>query len=705
MNKVFRGSIVKKMILGICIPTILIFGIAAFATLKVVEKPVNYLQEQELTAKSQIAASQISEFFTKQKEVVRQMGTNSEMQDIMMRVQTGERVVEDVQFKNIERTLDNIHALDPEVISAVWFADADTSNLYMSNDYIADDGSWQFDERPWCIEMKAANGMIMSEPYIDVATKDIVTTIATPIYAPDSNQIIGAVGMNLLLDSLDTKMSSYKLGENGFFILTTKGGKIIYHPDHDVIGKSVDEIDVSDNYRTLIKTSQEGFLKYTANGEDKYGYVCRVGDTGWTVTSGLPENEYLQTINSLRNSMFLVVGIGIIILAAFILLISMGITKPLKKLAVITDALTQGELDVEVDVNSNDETGRLAYSMKQLVARLKDYIAYINEISELLKKMGQGNLNLDFKQAYDGEFAVVKEALVSTSDLLNETLSQINATAEQVSSGSEQVSAGAQSLSQGATEQASSIQELAATIEDISQQIEQTAENALKAKNISMETNETTTQGQKQMREMIVAMEEISRTSAEIGKIIKNIDDIAFQTNILALNAAVEAARAGSAGKGFAVVADEVRNLAGKSAESAKNTATLIESAIHAIENGSKIVEETASSLEAVVVGSQKTAEVIQNIANASDEQAKSISQVNIGVEQVSAVVQTNSAAAEESAATSEELSAQAQMLKELIGKFTLKGNTSSYYAYDEEPKFSDMDDAPQYYDLDDGKY
>ncbi len=704
MDNVFRGSIVKKMILGICIPTMLIFGVAAFSVLKTVEKPVTTLQQQELTAKSQIASAQISEFFTKQKEVVKQMAANSAIQDIMLRVGPGAKVVEDPGFKSIERTLDNIHAMDPDVISAAWIADEDTSQLYMSNDYIADDGSWQIHQRPWYIEMEAANGLIMSEPYIDVATNTLVSTIAMPIYAPNSKKIIGATGLDFSLGSLDTQMGNYKIGENGFFVLTTKNGGIICHPDDAMIGKNITEVNISDNIRTLLQSGEEGFLKYQSDGKDSYGFVSRIGDTGWSVTSGLPEEEYFKTLNAIKTNVGIVAGIGLILLGACIFIISIGIAKPLKRLTVITDALANGELDVDVNVKSNDEIGHLASSMVLLVGRLKDYIAYINEISDLLKKMGQGNLTLDFKQSYDGEFAIVKEALTNTSELLNETLTQINATAEQVSSGSNQVSAGAQSLSQGATEQASSIQELAATIEDISNQIEQTAENALKAKQISMSTNETTAQGQRQMQEMITAMEEISRTSTEIGKIIKNIDDIAFQTNILALNAAVEAARAGTAGKGFAVVADEVRNLAGKSAESAKNTATLIESAIRAIENGSKIVSETATSLEAVVSGSQKTAEVIQYIADASDEQAKSISQVSLGVEQVSAVVQTNSAAAEESAATSEELSAQAQVLKELISKFQLKETDKNYFGYDSyEDNYNATEDTSHHYDS--GKY
>lgn len=704
MKKGFQNSIFKKMILGICLPTIIIYGIAVFSVLKLVEKPVYHLMEENLKTNSQVASSQVGEFFARQKEVVKQMSANCEFQDLQNKVVPGVKLVEGEGFKNIERTLDNIHSLDPEVISAAWVADEDSSQLYMSNDYISDE-TFDIHQRPWFIELEKTNSVILSEPYIDVATNKLITTITAPIFGGSTNKIIGAVGLDFSLESLDKQMSSYTLGEKGFFVLVSKDGTIIYHPNTDEIGKTISEVDLSDNIVSLLSSKQEGNITYDAMGETVYGYVSNVGDTGWSIISGLPEREFHQTLSRIKTSIGIILAVGIALLAIFIFLISLSLVKPLRKLSVVTNKLAEGHLDVEIDVKSNDEIGSLASSMQLLVGRLKTYIDYINEISDLLKRMGQGELELNFKQTYDGEFALVKQALVTTSDMLNETLSQINVTAEQVASGSDQVSSGAQALSQGATEQASSIEELSATMNDISTQIQQTAENALRAKEISVDTNRATMQGKEQMQQMISAMEEISNTSTEIGKIIKNIDDIAFQTNILALNAAVEAARAGSAGKGFAVVADEVRNLAGKSAESAKTTAILIENAVTAIENGTKIVAETAKSLEDIVEGSQKSTNVIQDIANASDEQAHSMNQVNLGVEQISAVVQTNSASAEESAATSEELSAQAQMLKELISRFKLKEtNQKNYYGLDDSYDYHNTNDE-DYSDDFGGKY
>ncbi|MGE4214162.1 MAG: methyl-accepting chemotaxis protein [Anaerotignaceae bacterium] len=381
-----------------------------------------------------------------------------------------------------------------------------------------------------------------------------------------------------------------------------------------------------------------------------------------------------------------IMGLIIIILICIAISVGLGvyiilsIVRPIGKLNRVTQILAEGNLEVDIDIDTHDEVGHLAKSMGILADRLKKYIHYIDEISYLLEEMGHGNLNLTFKNTYDGDFAKIKNALSSTASLLKETLTQIDIAAEQVASGSEQIASGAQALSQGATQQASSIEELSASINEVSSHSSNTSKNAEEAKVVANESMIAVTRGKEQMEQMVLSMEEISSTSNEIGKIIKAIEDIAFQTNILALNAAVEAARAGEAGKGFAVVADEVRNLAGKSAESAKNTAILIEQAVHAVEQGVNNVNETANSLEEVVKNVEKTTNIVQHIADASKEQASSIAQVNIGVEQVVAVVQTNSATAEESAAASEELSSQSHMLKELIGNFKLKGGHDMTY-------------------------
>ena len=256
---------------------------------------------------------------------------------------------------------------------------------------------------------------------------------------------------------------------------------------------------------------------------------------------------------------------------------------------------------------------------------------------------------------------------------MHDLIEKVDTAAEQVAAGTKQVSEGSQAISQGATEQASSIEELTASITQIAEQTKQNAKRANEANALTLSAKGDADQGNERMQAMQSAMTEINQASEDISKIIKVIDDIAFQTNILALNAAVEAARAGAHGKGFAVVAEEVRNLAARSANAAKETTALIEGSVKKTEAGTQIADETAQALANIVAGVETAAQLVGEIAAASEEQAGAITQVNGGIDQVNQVVQTNSATSEETAASAEELSSQAELLKDMVGRFTLK--------------------------------
>lgn len=362
------------------------------------------------------------------------------------------------------------------------------------------------------------------------------------------------------------------------------------------------------------------------------------------------------------------------IVAIFIgIVIARSVSNPVQIIEAAAKEMANGHLNATINYEAGDELGALCDSMRMMMKRLKFYMDEITEITGLL---ASGDLNVkDPTEEFLGDFRPVQLSLENLVKALNTTMTQINQSADQVSAGSEQVSSGSQALAQGATEQASSVEELAATIGDISNQVSMTAQNAADAREQMGQAGDETNRCNEQMQEMIGAMNEISQKSDEIGKIIKTIEDIAFQTNILSLNAAVEAARAGEAGKGFAVVADEVRNLANKSAEASKNTAALIEGSIMAIGKGVKIAGATAESLLKVVDSANTVATTVEQISDAASAQAASIAQVTQGIDQISSVVQTNSATAEESAAASEELSGQAQVLKDLVSQFKLKND------------------------------
>jgi methyl-accepting chemotaxis protein len=339
------------------------------------------------------------------------------------------------------------------------------------------------------------------------------------------------------------------------------------------------------------------------------------------------------------------------------------------------ERLTQAAVNGDLKARGNVE--RFEGGYQQIVSgfnqALDAMVEPVNEASAVLQEMAGGNLDVAMGGHYQGDHAVLAQAVNRTLDSFNDVLSKFYSASSQVASGAQQVAASSQVLSQAASEQASTVQEITASMDEIAGQTRHNAESATGANGLALAAKDQAASGNEQMQKMLEAMTAINESSVNISKIIKVIDEIAFQTNILALNAAVEAARAGQHGKGFAVVADEVRNLAARSANAAKETTALIESSIGKVNAGTEIANETAESLERIVAGIAKTTALVGDIANASNEQASGIAQVNQGVNQIAQVTQTNTATAEESAASSEELAGQAKLLKEMVERFQLR--------------------------------
>jgi len=431
---------------------------------------------------------------------------------------------------------------------------------------------------------------------------------------------------------------------------------------------------------TVINQKKNYSQQITLFDHEYYAYyspiITEEGVMGMLFT-GVPIDKALAGQRNMVSSI-LMIGIicGLVCVLLIIVFNVFAVSRPLKKIGAFAEKIESGDLGISsasasiVDVRSSDEIGVLARTLERAYTQMK---GYVGEIRERMHGLAEGDLSMESTYDFQGDFVLIKDSINEHVRNLNRTMTEINSSSSQVSSGAKQVSDGAQALAQGATEQAAAIEELSSSISEIAEKTKTNAATANKTSTLSATIKEKAEKGSRQMDEMIAAVSDINEASKNIGKIIKTIDDIAFQTNILALNAAVEAARAGQAGKGFAVVAEEVRTLASKSAEAAKDTGNMIQNSKEKADLGSRIAGETAASLNEIVVGINESSGLVAEIAKSSAEQSFSIEQINSGIDQVAQVVQQNSATAEESAAASEEMSGQSDMLQQLIAQFKLE--------------------------------
>ncbi|MFI3173626.1 MAG: methyl-accepting chemotaxis protein [Bacillota bacterium] len=378
--------------------------------------------------------------------------------------------------------------------------------------------------------------------------------------------------------------------------------------------------------------------------------------------------------STLRNSLSSYVSMALLLvafIAGVLIMIKLirDILDPIHEVRDSMSSMSRGDLHNKPSYQSGDELGELCDSVRSSSDTL---ISYIDDIGRIMKSLSEGDYTTGPSVEFIGDFVNIQKSVELFIENMSDVLSQIGEVSNQVSVGSNQMAGGAQTLAQGSTEQASTVEELSDSINKVTEEIHANSANANTASKIATDMGREIEISNQQMQSTVNAMEDINAKSNEISKIVKIIDDIAFQTNILALNAAVEAARAGVAGKGFAVVADEVRNLASKSSEAASNITVLIGDSIQSVTQGNEVATKAATTLEGVVANAEEVIIKIDDIASASRVQAEATEKINLGINQISSVVQSISATAEESAAASEELASQSTMLNNLLANFVL---------------------------------
>ena len=667
VNKKGIGQQIQKQI-GISVTVVM--AVIAVVTLLQMNNMGTTANDTELRLESEAAALQLEKFFAPFERMVEQQAVNTEVKAIMNTTGKGSDIKKNVKYSTVLNNMLDTKKLDDSTIMAVWVADID-ANVLTQSDNFTSGADFDITSRPW-FKCTQTGTTFITDPYVDASTGQKILSIAAPVNNA-MGKAVGVSGMDVSLDSMMKLMENYRIGDDGYVMLLTGSGTFIYHPDTELMDTKIQDLNVSQNVLSAIESQSAELIKYTIDGETKFGYLTPIGDTGFMALSCITAGQYYKAV------MFAIVVLSAVFILGFIFIvvcvrrISNKIVSPLIELNETAEMLAKGNLDVSINVSSEDEVGELGRSIEKTVNRLKEYIDYIDEISEVLTTMANGKLAIQLKYAYVGEFQKVKEALIHISESMNDVMTNITETANQVSVGSDDLAKAAQGLAEGSESQAAAVQELLATATTVADQVEENKNDSEKSAVHTREVTMMMEESQKQMGQMREAMDKIQESSNKVVGIIKTIEDIAEQTNLLSLNASIEAARAGEAGRGFAVVAGEIGNLANESARAVNTTRDLIGVSLSEIEKGNALVKDVVDSLSRAVSRVEEVNEMIQKTAESAEVQMQSVNQIRDGVEEMSQSIQDNSAMAEETSATSEELAAQAVTLNELVQMFELK--------------------------------
>lgn len=579
--------------------------------------------------------------------------------------------VEDIfEFEGIELVLAELNTV-AELFLLENILDIGLGSIYLDN-FITNAGTvggadFSLASRPY-YEVVTQKSTYLSDPYEDFLSKTMVVSVVQPIF-DETGRSIGLILIDVVLDGLIDNLGQRHFGETGSTYIIDSDYQILMHPEHEYIGTDVRSVNYGGEvFLEELQNPTGNMFTYDLLGSKRVGGIQGVSDlTGWKIVSAMDQKEFKSPIYDVLET---IIVTQIIIVCLSTIFCLYGIKEqllPLKKMEEYIRKIAHGDLSADLDIETNDEIGDLAQEVVRCSESLK---ATISHIDDTLIEFGEGNFQLRDDFDYLGDFASIQGSMNRFVELMSGSLVALKGTSEEVGQGANLVSDRAQELATGSSEQAMAVVSLQNLIAGIHVTIAETAENSAVVTENAQKISSNLLVSKEKTLELAESVKDIKGMSDEVKRIIKAIEEVAFQTNILALNAAVEAARAGQAGKGFAVVAEEVRNLSLKTAEAVEDTTKIINDIANAIETGSELAQENSKGIQDVVSEVEVFVGKLSDISFTAQNQAMDIDEINKGIAQISSVVNQNSAISEESAAASEELSSQSSLMIEKIEGF-----------------------------------